>query len=331
MNQIQEILNAVKQANKIVITSHKSADGDSVGSSLGLFHFLKALGKNVEIVHPDRAPSFLTWLENASDIHLFDENPTLSTQLIQNADLLFSLDYNAPNRVGLEMENVLQNISAKKVLIDHHLFPDLNYYDFLYSDTSIGSTSEMIVNLIQQSEDFNLLNEKIGTPLYLGMMTDTGSFRFPSVSEKTHEILAQLLKVGVKHALVHENVYDTNTLDRLRLRGYVMSEKIEIFNDKVAIISLSAEEMCRFELQNGDTEGLVNLGLSIEGICIAAFFNEKNNEIKISFRSKGKYEINSLASTYFNGGGHKYAAGGRSTDDLKTCINKFKEVVVKYL
>lgn len=326
----QEIINKIKGANSIVITSHRSPDGDSIGSSLGLFQFIQKLNKQVTICHPDKAPSFLLWMEDIEAIHTLEENPATVEQLITKADLIFSLDYNGLGRVGDEMKALLEAATADFIMIDHHLHPE-DYASICLSKPEVCSTSQLIYEVIANSSESNLMDARIATPLYLGMVTDTGSFRYPSVDARTHEILAEMLRVGVVHYKIHENTFDQNSVNRLRLRGFATSEKLEILHHgKVALISLTEDELNRFEYQKGDTEGLVNIALSIEGVKAAAFFAEKDGKIKISFRSKGDYEVNVLSNENFSGGGHKYAAGGISDLSMDETIAKFKSLIPNY-
>jgi len=217
MNIYQEIEAEIQNATNIIITSHKSADGDSIGCSLGLLHFIEKLGKKATICHPDPAPSFLYWLDS-SPIVLMTEEPEKVTSLMEEADLIFCLDYNATNRVGPDMQVLLEAATCKKVMIDHHLNPE-EFPTLTVSETTASSTSQLIVELIEQSGHIDLLDETIGTPLYLGILTDTGNFRFSSVTPRTHEILAKILTGGVQHHLVHEQLGDNNTETRLRLLG----------------------------------------------------------------------------------------------------------------
>ncbi len=332
MNVYKQIVSAIQESNKIVITSHKSPDGDSIGSSIAMQEFCKELGKTAIICHPDPAPDFLMWLNGSNEILSFEKNEKLVQEKIQTADLIFCLDYNETGRVGKEMQPVLDAASAKKIMIDHHLNPS-GFADITLSDPTICSTCQIIFDVIEFSENLELLNASIGTALYLGIMTDTGSFRFPSIQVRTHHILASLIENGVKHYEVHENVFDTNTLDRLRLRGYACSEKMEILpENQVAIISLTKEELKRFNHQKGDTEGLVNVALSIHGMRAAVLFTEADEYVKISFRSKGKENpINELASNYFSGGGHANASGGRFDGTIEDAIKLFKQVVSNYI
>jgi phosphoesterase RecJ-like protein len=332
MNIYKQIVETLKNSNHIVITSHKSPDGDSIGSSIALYEFCKQLGKTAYICHPDPSPDFLNWLPATQFILNFEENEAEVTNQLNKADVIFSLDYNDSSRLGASMQSVFDQSNAAKIMIDHHLNP-ADFALYRISETQVCSTSQLIYDLIEYSENLTLLNTSIGTAIYLGIMTDTGSFRFPSVQVRTHQILANLLAIGVKHYEIHENVFDTNTLDRLRLRGYACSEKLEILTEnQVAIISLTQHELQQFNHQKGDTEGLVNVALSIEGMRAAVMFTEADGYVKISFRSKGKENpVNQLASDHFQGGGHANAAGGRFDGSLDEAINIFKTVISDYI
>lgn len=331
MNQYLQIVEEIKASNHIVITAHKSPDGDSVGSSLGLLHFIEKLGKTAVVCHPDPAPDFLAWLENIDQILTITQHQDLIKDHFEKADLVFCLDYNGTDRVGPEMQAMLEQASCKKIMIDHHLNPQ-DFATITVSETAVCSTSQLIVELIVQSENTHLLNGAIGTPLYLGILTDTGSFRFPSVQPRTHQLLAMLLEAGVKHHVIHENLNDNNTLGRLKIQGYALSEKLEVIEEyQVAIISLTNEELVKYNYQKGDTDALVNLALSIKGMKAAMFFSERDGMIKISFRSKGKENpVNTLASEHFSGGGHANAAGGMSELSMEATLEKVKSLLPLY-
>jgi bifunctional oligoribonuclease and PAP phosphatase NrnA len=331
MNTSSDILMLVNQAQSIVITSHKSPDGDSIGSSLALFHVLKKWGKKVTVVHPDPSPSFLHWVPGQETIIDAETKQELAFQKIQEADLIFCLDYNEPSRVGDTMKGALIDAKAKKVMIDHHLHP-AEFCDAVISDTNACSTCELVYKWIKAVHHLDDLDEVSGACLYLGIMTDTGSFRFPSVSAETHDIVGDLIRRGVKHYLIHEAVYDTNTVDRIKLRGFALSEKLVCLDDiHVAYASLSESELEKYKYQKGDTEGLVNQILGIQGIKMAVLFVEKEGKVKISFRSKGDYFVNELANTHFEGGGHAYASGGISSDNLEKTTEKFVTFVKDFI
>ncbi len=330
MHLYEQIQHEILAASHIVITAHKSPDGDSVGSSLGLLHYIEKLGRKAFICHPDPAPDFLAWLD-VTPILVMTEQPAVITEHFQKADLIFCLDYNATDRIGTDMQALLEAATCKKIMIDHHLNPQ-DFATITVSETEVCSTSQLICELIEQSGNITLLDETIGTPLYLGILTDTGTFRFSSVQPRTHELLGKLLAAGVKHHIVHENLNDTNTASRLRLQGYAMSEKLDIIEDyQVAIISMTAQELEKYKYQKGDLDLLANLALSIKGMKVAMVFSERDGIIKISFRSKGKENpVNILAAEHFNGGGHANASGGMSDLSMPDTLAKIKSLIPQY-
>lgn len=323
-----KIKSLIEQSEKIVITSHKSPDGDSVGSSAGLYHYLKKLGKTPVICHPDEAPEFISWA--IPSIKLLDQSAEEVSALIHEADLLFALDYNDPTRMGNDMAELFVASSAKKVMIDHHLFPK-DFTDLSISRPDVCSTSQLIFEFIEQVEGVQFMDSTICTPLYLGIMTDTGSFRFSSVTPKTHEIIADMIRLGVDQGSIHERVYDNIPLRRIQIRSYAIAEKLEIMESYgVAIVSLTKEEFERFNHQKGDTEGLVNHALAIEGVRAAVFLRELDDSVRLSFRSRSEYPVNELAMREFEGGGHKNAAGGIWYGSIQEAIENLKVKVPNY-
>jgi phosphoesterase RecJ-like protein len=331
MQIYEAVVAAIKEAKSIVITAHKSPDGDSVGSSLGMYFFIKKLGYDATICHPDPTPEYLHFLNGVDKIYNYMDQPEVVKNKMNEADLIFSLDYNATNRIGEDMQLLLEQSSAKKIMIDHHLDPE-DYPEIRISETSVCSTCQLVAEVILQSENEHLLDEQIGTPLYTGILTDTGSFRFSSVQPRTHEVVAKLLAAGVKHSIIHETLNDNSSVDRLRLQGYTLAEKMEYLEgNKVAIMSLTEDELNRFAHQKGDTEGLVNIGLSIKGAIASIFLSEKEGKVKISFRSKGtENPVNALASEHFYGGGHMNASGGVSELSMDETISKLKTLIPIY-
>ncbi|UXX78205.1 DHH family phosphoesterase [Reichenbachiella carrageenanivorans] len=330
MNIYEQIVAEICSAKHIVITSHKSPDGDSVGSSLGLLRFIEKLGRSAMVCHPDAAPDFLEWV-GLAPIWLMTDQPEEVTAAFEKADLIFSLDYNATDRIGSDMQALLEAATCKKVMIDHHLHPQ-DFATLMVSETSSSSTAQLITELVVQSGNEAMLDEHIGTPLYLGILTDTGSFRFPAVQPRTHELLAKLLAAGVQHHLIHEVLNDNNTASRLRLQGYAMSEKLEILEDyHVALIPLTKEELAKYNYQKGDTDSLANLALSIKGMKVAVMLAERDGIVKMSFRSKGdENPVNTLAADHFSGGGHANAAGGMSNSSVEETLVKIKKVIPDY-
>ncbi len=323
---IDTLKKAILECRNPIITTHKGPDGDAIGSTVAWYHFLRKLDKKPIILLPDTPSAFLIPILKDVEFYIHDSEVESKVKTL-NSNLLFCLDYNAANRVGSNMELFVRSFSNQKVMIDHHPNPEA-FCDITISRTNICSTAQLIYQVIQEMDLVQLLDVEIGKGIYLGIMTDTGSFRFPSVDKNTHLILAHLLEIGVRHHEIHEAIYDVNSLDRLQLRGYAIAEKLELHPDfPLGIISLSKEELERFHYQKGDTEGLVNVILSIEGISVAVFFKEESEGVKISFRSKGKFYVNEFASKYFSGGGHKYAAGGLTSSDLNVTINRFRSLV----
>jgi len=310
----------------VVVTTHRSPDGDAIGSSLALYHFLQRNGIKANVIIPDADPEFLHWMAGHDSITIFESDQEAAKTLIAQANVIFSLDYNRLDRVA-DMEAWIENTSAQKILIDHHIDPAA-YFDFSLSDTTASSTAELVFRFADNLGWKSMLNKEIAECLYAGIMTDTGSFKFNSTSANTHRIVADLMDAGLEPDKVHNAIFDNNSFDRLQLIGYALSKKFE-FNDElgVSIIGLSLSEKNRFKYQKGDTEGLVNYGLSVKGAKMAVFLSEELNFTKFSFRSKGLIDVNKIARGYFNGGGHKNAAGGRLDMSLNESINYLKDVI----
>lgn len=310
----------------MVITTHRSPDGDAIGSSMALYGMLAKRNHNVSVIVPDAFPRFLAWMDSEHCICHFDTNRDEAQELIENAEIIFSLDYNTLGRVG-DVGKEIEKSNATKVLIDHHLSPDSGF-DFVLSDTSASSTAQLVFDFTVGMNMQNEIDVSVAECLYAGIVTDTGSFRFPSTSAHTHEIVMELMRVGLKPEAIHQKIYDTNNLSRLRLVGYALSQKLEIDEQtQTAIIPLSLEEKNRFKYIKGDTEGLVNYGLSIEGVRMAVFMSEELDAVKFSFRSKGDVDVNQFARSFFNGGGHKNAAGGKLDLKLSEAINHLKKAL----
>ena len=310
----EELLHRLRSdlQQSIVVTAHRGPDGDALGSALGFAHHLRSVGfSNVQVILPDGFPAFYNWMPGASEILLFDTSEAKATSALQLADWVFCLDYNDLRRLGAPMESVVESSEGLKVLIDHHMHPT-EFADYSFSDATCGSTAELIFRWVVAAGEQEALKIPVGSCLYTGVMTDTGSFRFPSVSPATHRMVAQLIEIGVDHASIHSAVYDSQRLDRLRLTGYAISEKLEVDMERAcAWVSLTNEELTRFQAVSGDTEGLVNQALSIDGINCALFIRETpEGRVKMSLRSRGKFSVREVAEAHFNGGGHHNAAGG---------------------
>ncbi|WP_259110520.1 bifunctional oligoribonuclease/PAP phosphatase NrnA [Chryseobacterium sp. JUb7] len=321
--ELLEINTLLTPDNKIVILTHYNPDGDAIGSSLGLKHYLKAKGIEAEIVVPNDFPKFLKWMPESKKAIIGEYKRKVAFDIINEADVIFCLDFNSPSRIGI-LGDWLTHAKAKKILIDHHQQPEK--FDFVYSDTVIPATCQMIYHFIEVMGDEKLVNKDIAECLYTGIMTDTGGFRFRSTSAATHRIIANLIEKGADPSFITSSTWDTNTVSRLHLLALVLA-RIEVVKDgKVAILSLTRNELKEYGFQKGDTEGFVNYGLSIMGVKMSAFFMEDLYEdfVKISFRSKDDMDVNQFSRKYFNGGGHINAAGGKSNQSLPETIETFK-------
>ena len=325
--KVKQLLSSPK---KIVIVSHKNPDGDAIGSSLGLYHFLVKLDHNVSIVMPNDYPDFLKWMPGQNIIKDFETDKETANDLINNADIIFTLDFNSLPRAG-EMASCLKNSPAVKIMIDHHQQPD-DYAEYVYSDVEICSTSQMIYHFINMLGEGQLIDKTIGTCLYTGIMTDTGSFRFSSTTSTTHRVVADLIDKGVENSIIHNKVFDTNSYNRLQLLGCALNNLKVIPELKTSYITLSQKELNKFNFRKGDTEGVVNYGLSVKDVIFSAIFIEHKQEgiIKISFRSNGDFSVNEFARAHFDGGGHTNAAGGRSNLSLKKTVEKFISILPDY-
>lgn len=325
-SQLQEIKNLLLPENKVVIITHYNPDGDAIGSSLGLKHFLKELGLEPIVIVPNDFPKFLKWMPEAKKTIIADYKRKMASDAIKDADVIFCLDFNAHNRIGI-VGDWLANATAKKILIDHHQQPE--DFDFVYSDVTITATCQMIYHFIEALGKEDLVNQNIAECLYTGIMTDTGGFRFRSTSATTHRIVANLIEKGADPAMITSNTWDTNTVSRLHLLSLILG-RIELVKDgKVAILYLKRDELKEFGFEKGDTEGFVNYGLSIAGTKMSAFFMEDLYEdfIKISFRSKDDVDTNAFARAHFNGGGHINASGGKYFKNIHETIEDFKEKI----
>lgn len=324
-SEISEIQKLLIPENKIVIITHYNPDGDAIGSSLGLKHFLKQKGLDAEVIVPNDFPKFLKWMPESRRIIIADYKRKQAGEAIYHADVIFILDFNASHRSGNLVGPWIEKAKAKKILIDHHQQPD--QFDFVYSDVTIPATSQMVYHFIQQLNEEEKVNKDIAECLYTGIMTDTGGFRFRSTSATTHRIVADLIEKGAEPSMITSNTWDTNTVSRLHLLSLVLG-RIEVVKEgKVAILWLKRDELKKFGFQKGDTEGFVNYGLSIMGTQVSAFFMEDLYEdfIKISFRSKDQVDVNQFSRKYFNGGGHINAAGGKYMKTIEETIEDFKE------
>jgi phosphoesterase RecJ-like protein len=328
---ISELISPDNGAKNIVIVTHRNPDGDAYGSSLALYHFLNKYNHKVTVISPNDCPNFLKWMPSQENILLFEPNIEKATERLKEAEIVFTLDFNAFHRTGNKMENVLEQINPVFIMIDHHQLPD-NYAKFTFSDVKKSSTSEMIFDFIAHLNQLDKIDKDIATCIYTGIMTDTGSFRFPSTTSRTFKIAAVLLEKGANNTQIYNRVMDVNSYSRMQLLGRAL-ENMKVLEDlKTAYITLSQKELNKYKFEKGDTEGFVNYALSLKGVIFAVIFIEDRQQriIKISFRSKGKFSVNEFARKHFDGGGHTNAAGGRSEDTLHKTVERFLNLVPKY-
>ena len=320
-----------ERADKIVIVSHVSPDGDAIGSSLGLWHFLNTQDKTVHVIVPNAFPDFLKWMPGAKEVIQYNRYKEFADKLIMEADVICCLDFNVLSRID-EMEEIVSASSGRKMIVDHHLYPG-DFARIVISHPQISSTSELVFRLICQLGNFSDITKEAAECIYTGMMTDTGGFTYNSNSREIYLIIGELLSKGIDKDEIYRKVFNTHSEGRLRLMGYVLYEKMQVFPQfNAALISLTREEQQKFEYKKGDTEGFVNMPLSMKGICFSVFLREDTEKdmVKVSLRSVGTFPCNEVAAEFFNGGGHLNASGGEFYGPLEEAVALFKQALVKY-
>jgi bifunctional oligoribonuclease and PAP phosphatase NrnA len=330
MQNIQAFKEYLSQLRKVVIVTHVKPDADALGSSLGLAGYLKKKGHSVRVITPSDYPDFLAWMPGNNDVLIFQrEKPQAASVLMEAAEVIFCLDFSSLARIN-ELGEMVRKSAARKVLVDHHLEPD-KFADFEQWDGTAASTAELIYQLIEELGDEALVDSNIADCLYAGIMTDTGGFRHSNTNHKVFQVASALVARGANPYKVSKLIYENNSLDRLRLMGYVLSEKLQVLPAyNTAYIVLTSEDIKRFGSQTGDTEGLVNYGLSIKGIKLSVMISDRKENIKLSFRSLGNFSVNELARKHFGGGGHRNAAGGQTNLTLEQTLSKFLELLPNY-
>jgi phosphoesterase RecJ-like protein len=324
---IQAIQLLLATPKKIAIIPHRGPDGDAMGSTLALYHFLLKNNQHPVVVSPNEFPDFLAWMPGSETVKIYEKDKENCTKILEEAELIFTLDFNALHRVG-EMEQVLERLTAPFIMIDHHQRPD-NYASYTYSDTAFGSTCEMVYNFISFLDKKQDLDKTIATCIYTGILTDSGSFRFPKTTGTTHRIIAELIDLGVENTVIPTLLFDNSSYNRLQLLGRALQNMKVMMDHKTSYTSLTQEELNSFNHIKGDTEGIVNYGLTIKGVLFTAIFIENKEEgiIKISFRSQGNFDVNQFSRDHFQGGGHSNAAGGKSETSMEDTLLKFESLV----
>lgn len=328
--QLLEIKSFISEGKKITLTTHTNPDGDAIGSSLAMYHYLKLLGADVQAVVPNKFPGFLKWLPSSNELIIFEKKSSLAKKAMLEADLLISLDYNAIHRVGA-MSDILRKTKGTKLLIDHHLEPEIESFKYIWSETNTSSTGELVFEFISAMGDKNKINTEIAKCLYCCIITDTGSFSHSCENVSTWETMSYLISCGIDARELHSKIYDTFSENRLRLLGFAINDRMLVWDDlKSAVIYLTKEDLNKFKYKVGDTEGVVNFALSMDKVNLACLITEKDNKIRLSFRSKGKFSVNELARKHFNGGGHRNAAGGNLSLPVMEVVNNVKNVLQEY-
>ena len=320
-----------ERADKIVIVSHVSPDGDAIGSSLGLWHFLNSQDKNVHVIVPNAFPDFLKWMPGAKEVIQYNRYKEFADKLIMEADVICCLDFNVLSRID-EMEEIVRVSPGRKMIVDHHLYPG-DFARIVISHPQISSTSELVFRLICQLGNFSDITKEAAECIYTGMMTDTGGFTYNSNDREIYLIIGELLSKGIDKDEIYRKVFNTHSEGRLRLMGYVLYEKMQVFPQfNAALITLTREEQKKFEYKKGDTEGFVNMPLSMKGICFSVFLREDTEKdmIKVSLRSVGTFPCNEVAAEFFGGGGHLNASGGEFYGPMEDAVDLFKQALVKY-
>ncbi|MCB0706841.1 MAG: bifunctional oligoribonuclease/PAP phosphatase NrnA [Saprospiraceae bacterium] len=328
MENVLELKKFLAIPRDIVLTTHRNPDGDAVGSSLGLYHFLTGEGHAVHMCVPSEYPTFLSWMPGIDQMVVYDTDPERTQELIERAQVIFALDYNALDRID-KMGELIGDSRAKKVMIDHHLYPE-DFAEYELSETNASSTCELIYDFIEMMGMERSITPLVGDCLFTGILTDTGSFKY-STSPKLFRIVANLLELGVDDVKIQGLVFNCLEEKNLRLLGHCLANRMEILPEfRTGIISLTKEDYEQFDIKRGDTEGIVNFLLKLKGVTVAAFIHEQPKITKISLRSKGDFSVQEIASKYFKGGGHLNASGGASFTSLASTIRKFKSILPEY-
>ena len=322
-NKLKELLNTSKE---IVITTHRGPDGDAIGSSLALYNLLISLNHKVTVITPNDYASFLNWMPGNNDVVEFESNEIKAIEITKNAELIFMLDFNDIKRIDKYAKYVDQS-NAFKILIDHHQDPDLEIAELIFSDPLSSSTCQLLYEILDLMNFNTYITKEIAECLYVGIMTDTGSFKYNSTTAKTHNIVANLIDCGINSSNIHDLIYDNSSADRMKLLGYCINDKLLLYpKNNAAIISLTNTELEKYNFKKGDTEGIVNYALAIKDINIAVLVVERGDVVKLSLRSKGSIKVNIIANKYFNGGGHTNAAGGISYISVDETIIKLENI-----
>lgn len=325
--ELKDLLNHPK---KIVITTHHKPDGDAMGSSLGLYNYLIQQGHHATVITPTDYPDFLSWMPGNPEVIIYTEKTEQANALIADADLIFCLDFNNLSRIN-EMGEKVRESKSYKIMIDHHLEPE-DFDDYRHWDINACAAAQLVYTfIVDVLDNKKLINKDVATCLYTGIMTDSASFRLPNTTSAVHRVVAHLIDAGAVNYRIHELVYNSASENRLRFLGHCLLNCLEVLPEyNTAIIVVNKQDLQKYNVNTGDTEGIVNYALSMASIRLAAFIVERQDRVKLSLRSKGEFPANEICKLYFSGGGHRNAAGGQSTDSLQNVVNQFKTILPEY-
>lgn len=329
-----ELINGFEQligesTKSVVLIPHTNPDGDAMGSVLGLWRVLKNAGIKAKVVSPTKYPEFYHWMDGHEEVIIFSHHPKQSARALSEADLVICMDFNQLSRLG-DMRSLVEEFQGKKILVDHHPYPS-DFADLTISDTTFSSTAELIFSVLQQTGLLQHIDRDAATSFFTGIMTDTGSFDFNVSNPNTFEVVAQLTRMGIDQLDIHSKVYDNYSADRMRLMGFCLNNRMAVYPEyRAACMYISLEDQKNFKFKTGDNEGFVNMPLSIKGIIFSALFTEKEKYIKASFRSKGDFAVNEVSEKYFNGGGHRNAAGGEYYASLNEALAQFEKLLPEF-
>jgi phosphoesterase RecJ-like protein len=330
MLNITSLIELLAQPRKIVITTHHKPDGDAMGSSLGLYNYLIQQGHHATVITPTDYPEYLSWMPGNGEVIIYTDNIQQATELVAEAEMIFCLDFNTLSRIN-EMGELVRKSSAVKILIDHHPEPE-GFEDYRYWDIKACATAQLVYTfIVKELNNKKFINKDVAACLYTGIMTDSASFSLPNTTAEVHRITADLIDAGAVNWQINDLVRNNSSESQLRFLGICLCCRLEVLYDfKTAIITASKQDLEKYNIGTGETEGIVNYALSISGIRLAAFIVERTDKVKLSLRSKGEFPANEICKKYFNGGGHRNAAGGTSTDSLEHVINQFKLILPEY-
>lgn len=328
MENLHELKSLLAIPKDIVLTTHRNPDGDAIGSTLALYHYLNRNGHTVRMVVPSEYPDTFSWMPAIGEMIIYDIDPERSKEVLERADIIFCLDFNALDRID-KVGDLIRPLECRKVMVDHHLYPE-PFVDFMLSDTMASSTCELVFDLLDRLGARDEIDVTIGEALLTGILTDTGSFKY-STSAKLFRIVGELLDIGVDDYKLQDLIFNSLKEKSLRLLGHCLANRMEILSEyQTGIITLTKEDYAEFDIQRGDTEGIVNYLLKLKDVKMAAFIHEQPTIVKLSLRSKGDFSVQEIAKRHFRGGGHKNASGGYSFQSLKATLRRFKQILPQY-